>query len=183
MRRVLTACAMAGPLALIGWVFLKIGFLFFGGGYMLIPVIHREVVQNLQWLTEREFIDGVAISQLTPGPVAILATFCGFRQGGVLGALVATVAVFLPAFLLMLALSHGYQHLSRMASVRAVLNTLIPAIVGLLLASAIQLGGKAMTGPLSIAVFAAALLLMVRWKVSPALMIGAAALFGWATHL
>ena len=179
-RSALAATAGLGP---IGWVFLKIGFLFFGGGFVLIPVIHHEIVLNLHWLTEHEFLDGVAISQLTPGPIAVLATFCGYRQGGVGGALIATAGVFLPAFLLMLLISHGYQRLSKMASVRAVLNTLLPAIVGLLLAAAVQLGGKAITGPLGIAVFASSLFVMIRWKVSPALLILAGAILGWGLHL
>jgi chromate transporter len=178
-----SALAVTPGIFPIGWVFLKIGLLFFGGGFVLIPVIHREIVMNLHWLTEREFLDGVAISQLTPGPIAVLATFCGFRQGGVIGALVATASVFLPAFLLMLLISHGYQHLSKMASVRAVLNTLLPAIVGLLLAAAFQLGGKALVGTYGFVVFVISLFVLIHWKVSPAILILAGAVLGWGLRL
>src|ERR1035437_6913824 len=111
--------AIAGVAGLwsLGGAFLKIGFIFFGGGFLLIPVIHRDIVVNLHWLTQQEFVDGVAMSQLTPGPVAVLATFCGFRQAGVIGALVATAAIMLPAFVLMLALSHGYRKFGEMRSI------------------------------------------------------------------
>jgi hypothetical protein len=75
---------MAGMVEL-AWVFLKIGVIFFGGGYVLIPLLHRLMVDHYHWLTLREFLDGVALSQLTPGPLAMLATFAGFRAGGFWG--------------------------------------------------------------------------------------------------
>jgi chromate transporter len=81
-------------LFVIFWIFFKIGLVFFGGGYVVLPVIHRELVTNLHLLTEQEFIDGTAISQLTPGPVAIIATFAGFIIANVWGALVGTFAMF-----------------------------------------------------------------------------------------
>lgn len=173
-----TTLAVGVGFGQIGWVFLKIGFVFFGGGFVLIPVLHREIVTGLHWLTDREFLDGVAISQLTPGPIAVLATFCGFHQGGVLGALIATVAIFLPAFAFMVAVSHSYGHLSKIASVRAVLSVVIPAIVGLLLGSAVQIGAGAVSSTAGVIVFVMALIVMTRWKISPSILIAAAAALG-----
>lgn len=75
-----------GSLATIAWTFLKIGLVFVGGGYVLIPLLHRIMVDQYHWLTMKEFLDGLALSQLTPGPLAILATFVGYRAGGFAGA-------------------------------------------------------------------------------------------------
>lgn len=172
--------AALGPLAV---AFVKIGFVFFGGGFLLVPVIHHEIVASLHWLTQREFVDGVAISQLTPGPVAVLATFCGFKQAGALGAVVATIAVMLPAFVLMLALSHGYSRFGELRAVRSVLNGLIPAIVGLLLASAVQIGEEAVRGGVGVALLAGSLVLMIRWRVNPAYLIAFSACVGMVLRL
>src|ERR1039457_2983181 len=101
---------MAGILKL-AWIFLKVGLIFFGGGYVLIPLLHRIMVDQLHWLTLTEFLDGVALSQLTPGPLAMLATYTGFKAGGLAGALVATVFIFLPCTLLMLFLSSRYERM------------------------------------------------------------------------
>jgi chromate transporter len=176
MKRSLAAFILSA--GQIGWAFLKIGIVFFGGGYVLIPTLHREMVQNLHWLSEREFLDGVAISQLTPGPVAILSTFCGYRQGGVIGALVATSAMFLPAFILMIIISKGYAHFKDIPAVRFVLNRIIPAIVGMLIAAAIQIGGSNLESIVGAISFIIALGLMIRWKVNPALLILVSAVLG-----
>jgi chromate transporter len=145
----LATLAVASGLATVGWitlamVFLKVGFIFFGGGFVLIPVLHQQLVTELGWLTPQQFIDGVAISQLTPGPMAVLATFTGYRVAGIPGALVATVALFLPATLLMWGVSHFYQHLRHATAVKDFLAGVNPAVVGLILAAAIALAPGAL---------------------------------------
>ncbi|HIE05745.1 MAG TPA: hypothetical protein EYP58_02985 [bacterium (Candidatus Stahlbacteria)] len=89
-------------LLLLFLVFAKIGAVAFGGGYGALPLMENEVVSKYHWLNLKEFTDGVAIGQLTPGPVAITATFVGYRIGGLLGSLVATIAIFLPSYLMLL---------------------------------------------------------------------------------
>ena len=87
--------------------YLKIGFFGFGGGYAMLSLIHSEVVVNHEWLTNGEFSDIVAISQMTPGPIAInSATYIGYEVAGIWGSVVATVAVSLPALTLMVLISH-----------------------------------------------------------------------------
>ncbi len=173
------SAALAGMLP-VAWIFLKIGFLFFGGGFLLIPVIHRELVVHLHWLTLREFMDGVALSQLTPGPIAVVATFCGYRVGGMVGATVATVAVLLPGFALMLLLTHSYTKVRGMPGVQWVMARLVPVIVGMLFATALQIGREAVTSILSLMVGAIALVLMLRTRVSPMWLIVGSALLGLA---
>jgi len=173
------ALPLLPPLA---WTFLKIGLVFFGGGYVVIPVMHHELVQNLHWLSERQFIDGTAISQLTPGPIAVLATFAGYKMLGVVGALIATAAMFLPGSLLMIFLSRGYEALTRRNAAKKALNSLTPVIAGLLIASAWQIGRTAIANWYGVAAFVIALIALLRFKVSPALLVIAAALVGMLFH-
>ncbi len=170
---------MIGPLTL-GWVFLRMGSLFFGGGYVLLPLLHQELVLHLGWLSYREFIDGTALSQITPGPVAILATFAGYLRGGISGALVATGAIFLPGVLLMLVLSRSYARLRHIPGIDHFLAVLSPAVTGLLLAAAWEIG-KATPGSWRNMLLAlGALGALLRFRIHPALLLFAAALMGWA---
>lgn len=161
-------------------VFFKVGLVFFGGGFVLIPVLHQQLVTQLGWLTAREFIDGVAISQLTPGPVAVLATFAGYRLAGIPGALVATVALFLPATLLMWGIAHFYERLRHVTAVKDFLAGVNPAVVGLILAAAIALAPSSLhwQRPLSFGLCAIALLLLTRFKWHPAFALAIGALTG-----
>ncbi len=99
------------PFATLGLAFLKVGLAFFGGGFVLIPILHQRLVEQLHWLNPQEFLDGVAISNLTPGPIAVLATFAGFHLQGISGALLATAALFTPAMVLMAVICIGYERL------------------------------------------------------------------------
>jgi len=130
---------MAGVLKLC-WIFLKIGMVFVGGGYVLIPLLHRIMVDELHWLSLKEFLDGVALSQLTPGPLAMLATFTGYKAAGFLGALAGTVCIFLPCTTLMLFLSSRYEKFRRVDAVNHFLDGILPAVVGLVFAAAFNLG-------------------------------------------
>lgn len=86
--------------------FMKIGAFTFGGGYAMIPIIHREIVENKKWISEDEMLEIIAISESTPGPMAInSATFVGYKVGGFLGALSASIGVILPSFLIILVIS------------------------------------------------------------------------------
>ena len=166
------------PITKLAWVFLKIGIVFFGGGYVVIPVMQRELVQNLHWLTQQEFIDGTAISQLTPGPVAILATFAGYRVAGVAGALVATIAAFLPGCLLMIFLSKSYEIFRKQDAAKKVMNTLVPVVIGLLLAAAWTIGKTSIDHWPGAIMFAVALVALIRFKINPVLLIVVAAVLG-----
>ena len=167
-----------GGLLRIAWLFLKIGSIFVGGGYVLIPLLQRVMVDQLHWLAPKEFLDGVALSQLTPGPLAILATFTGFKAGGLAGALVATVFIFLPSTLLMLTIASRYEVMKRMELVRAVLDGLLPAVVGLVAAAGWTLGKSALTGVRDFALLAAGLVLLQFTRVSPMFVILGAAAIG-----
>jgi chromate transporter len=137
-------------------VFLKIGALLFGTGYVLVAYLRAEV-SSRGWLSEAQVIDAVAAGQLTPGPVNSSATFAGFLIGGVPGAMVATLAIFLPAFAFVLVAAPLGARLRRSARLRLVSDALVAASLGLLAAAAIALGDESLRGALALGVFVAAL--------------------------
>lgn len=163
----------------LAWIFLKIGLIFFGGGYVLIPLLHRIMVDQLHWLTLSEFLDGVALSQLTPGPLAMLATFAGFKGGGLVGALVATVFIFLPGTLLMLFLASRYERLRSMELVKAALDGILPAVVGLVAAAAYGLGRTSLLTARDFLLLAAGFAILRFTSVSPMFVILGAGAVGF----
>lgn len=116
--------------------FLKIGLFTFGGGYGMISLIREECLSNC-WLTESELLNFIAVSESTPGPLAVnMATFVGSAQGGFAGALVATAGVVLPSFVIILAIAAALKNLLKYGGVKAALEGVRPAIIGLILATA-----------------------------------------------
>lgn len=167
----------AGPLSKLIATFFKIGLVFFGGGFVLVPVLHNRLVTQLGWLKPQEFLDGVAISNLTPGPIAVLATFAGFHLAGTTGALAATVALFAPGMMLMLAISHQYGRFRDDHRAQRFLAGVNPAVAGLILSAALVLGRSALISWHGYALFALSFCLLagLRWHPAFILVIGAAA--------
>jgi chromate transporter len=152
--------------ALVG-VFLRAGALTFGGGFVMIPLLEAELVRAQGWLSSQAFADAMALGQVTPGPVVITATFVGFQIGGLTGALFATVAVFLPAFLLVLAISASVERFRANQTVQAFLHGIQPGVVGLMFAATWLLGRHGVRDALGIGIAVASLLVLWRWKPSP----------------
>lgn len=119
--------------------FLKIGVVSFGGGYGMISLIREEVLSH-GWLTEDAFLNMIAISESTPGPIAVnMATFIGSSQAGLLGAIMATLGVILPAFIIILIIASIFTNLLKLAGVKAALEGIKPAVAGLITATAITM--------------------------------------------
>ncbi|MFL5732465.1 MAG: chromate efflux transporter [Chloroflexia bacterium] len=149
----------------LAWVFLKAGALLFGGGYVMIPLVEPEVVGQYGWLTHQQFLDGIALGQSTPGPIVITATFIGYVAGGLPGALVATAAIFLPAFVLVLFLTGPFTNRLRNAPrPRAFLKGVNAAVVGAILAAALTLSTSAIIDLPTLAILAASLLALLRLR-------------------
>ena len=175
--------------------FLKIGAVSFGGGYAMISLIRDECLVN-GWLSEAELLNFIAIAESTPGPIAVnMATFVGSSQGGIFGALVATLGVVLPSFVIILLIAAVFTGLMKYAGVKALLGGIKPAVVGLILGTAVtmllgQLLGIAAIGDITspdlsgLAIFAiiAALAILVgrlrKKPLSPILLIIASGLLG-----
>lgn len=120
--------------------YLKIGFFGFGGGYAMLSLIQNEIVEQRGWITVSQFADIVAVSQMTPGPIAInSATYIGYTIGGFWGSVVATIAVCLPALTVMLALTKFFLKLKDNRYVHGVITGMRPVVVGMIAAAALLL--------------------------------------------
>ena len=179
------------------WTFFKIGLFGFGGGYGMLSLIQNEVVENHQWISNSEFTDIVAVSQMTPGPIGInSATYVGFkamenagmsRTEAVCGSLLASFSVMLPSFILMLLISAFFMHYKDHKSVQTVLKWLRPVVVGMLAAAVLLLLNEENLGAfsadnlqlyVSIGLFALAFAATYFWKIGPIKVILLAGLFG-----
>lgn len=160
-------------------VFLKIGAFTFGGGYVMVPFLEGEVVRRFAWLTHREFVDSMALGQITPGPVIITATFVGYKVLGLSGACLATVAVFFPSFLITSVISHYYERFQSNAALQAFLRGVAPCAVGMLGAAALSIGQVSISSVFGVLVAIATLVLSLRFKVSAIWIIAVSALCGW----
>lgn len=126
--------------------FFEIGAVSFGGGYGMLSLM-RELTLGHGWLTEDQLLNFIAVAESTPGPIAInMATFIGSTQGGVLGSVVATVGVVLPAFLIMLTIVSLASGLMKTAPVQAAMTGIRPTVVGMILATAVTLGLSTLLG-------------------------------------
>lgn len=166
----------AGELAL---VFFKMGTVIFGGGFAAIPFLQHEVVELRHWLTPKEFVDAVALGQMTPGPVAIMATFIGYRVLGFAGALIATLGTFLPSALMLIGLIHGYEKVKAKPVVQAFLAGVMPAVCGMLFVSTIFIARTAIMGFIPAIISVAALILLLRLRIEPVWLIIIGAVLGF----
>ena len=132
--------AKVALLLTLSTIFLRIGSITFGGGFVMIPLIEAEVVDSHHWLTHQEFVDATALGQITPGPVLITATFIGYRVAGTLGALIATISIFLPSFLMTVVAGSSLARFHTNKIVQSFLKGVTPAVVGLLVAAGISIG-------------------------------------------
>jgi len=158
--------------------FLKIGATLYGSGYVLLAYLRADFVRGLGWLTDRQLIDAIAIGQVTPGPVFTTATFIGYLLGGVPGALLATLAIFLPSFIFVGAASLVIDRIRNSPWASGFLDGVNVASLGLMLGVTIQLASTAVVDPLTILVVLASLLLLLRFKVNSTWLIAGGALFG-----
>lgn len=167
----------------VAFTFLKIGLAFFGGGFVLIPLLRDRLVSQMHWLTPTEFLDGLAISSLTPGPIAVIATFVGFHRAGIPGALVATVALFTPGILLMLWISHEYGRFRDSQRLKRLMSGLNPATVGLILSAAVLLSKHAIRSWRDVVLLAFSIVLLVRMRWHPAVVLAIGATVGYLSAL
>lgn len=164
-------------------VYATLSLLAVGGGIAALPAMERQVVVEHGWLTHREFVDSFALGQLTPGPGFLLVALAGYRVAGVLGAAVALVAAFAPTCLLTWLLATRWERWRRSPVARAVERGLGPVAVGLLVSGAIALGRAALTDGLTVSIALAGLLVLWRYRVTPALIVFGGGALSWLVGL
>jgi chromate transporter len=172
--------AAAAPFSLssLFLVFLKIGSVLFGSGYVLLAFLRSDLVVRRGWLTEGQLLDAVAVGQITPGPVFTTATFVGYVLGGAWGAVVATVGIFLPAFVFVALSGPLVPRIRRSPVAGAFLDGVNVASIALMALVAAQLARAAVVDAWTAAIAVAAAVLLLRFRASPAWLVPAAALLG-----
>jgi chromate transporter len=158
--------------------FAKAGALVFGSGLAIVPFLHGGVVREMHWLTERQFLDAVAVSMITPGPVVITVAFIGYLMAGPLGSVAAAIGVFLPAYLIVVAIAPSFRRIARNAALRAVVDGVTAAATGAIAGAVIVLGRRAVVDWTTLVVFLVALVVVLRVRVvpEPVLLLAAAAI-------
>lgn len=152
--------------------FLKIGAFSFGGGYAMLPLIQEEIITKNGWLSLKEFIDVLAISQMTPGPIAInSATFLGYKIGGILGAVVSTLAVVTPSLVIILLIAHFLKKFKESKYINCFFKGLRPVIIGLIASAAILVAKKTIIDVKSLIITLAIFYLITYKKLHPILCI------------
>jgi chromate transporter len=178
------ALAIAAPdvYARLAWLWIKMGALVYGGGYVIIPVVRGEAVGRFGWMSDRVFLDGLALGQMTPGPIVNLSVFVGYQAGGLLGSLVAAVGVFAPAFAVILIAAPLMGRLKRLSWMKDFLAGVNAAVVGAIVAATIPLARFALVSPFTVVLGVAAAGILWRWRVDTVwLILGAgAAGFIWS---
>lgn len=154
----------------------------FGGAYVFIPIIQEMVVDGHRWVTQQEFIDAIAMGQITPGPILVSAAFIGFKVAGLAGALAATLGIYLPSGVLMIASTRALERIKRSAAIRAALRGVRPAVVGMIFAAAVVVGRTAVPVWVSAAIFGAALIALARFRVEAVWVIPPAGALGWLLY-
>ena len=159
--------------------FFRVGLLTFGGGYAMLPILRREVVENHPWCTDEELADYYAVGQCTPGIIAVnTATFVGCSQAGILGGILATYSLTLPSFIIILIIAAALRNFAEYPLVINAFAGIRVAVVALVLNAVLKLMKSSVVDKLTLCVFIAVLLVMVIFSVSPVLVVLASGLLG-----
>lgn len=159
--------------------FLKVGSVVFGSGYVLLAFLQAEFVTRLHWLTDKQLLDAVAVGQFTPGPLFTTATFIGYVVAGWMGAVVATLGIFLPGFVLVAVSGPLIPKLRKSVMASAALDGVVAGSLALMAVVAMQLGKASIVDRTTLVVFGVSLVALLRFRVNSAWVVAAAAAAGW----
>ena len=161
------ASAEGAGLGAVVALFATIGAFTFGGGISMIALIEEHVVAQRQWLTPQEFLAGLALGQLTPGPVLMVAAYVGYKVLGVAGALAAAVAAFLPSFVLMLTVLPAFDRVRNLAWARALIQGIAPGVIGVMAVALVRLLPHAAPDPFAAVMLVATVFVLLAWRPAP----------------
>jgi chromate transporter len=162
----------------VGAFLFKVGAFTFGGGLSMLAFMQEQVVNQLGWLTPQEFVDGLALGQLTPGPVLMLAAFIGFKLFGVHGAAVAAAAIFLPSFLMILSILPLLRRMKDLQWLKAFMRGVAPAVIGALAVSLVQMAPHAAPDIFTWCLLALTIAIMLLYKIGTLPVVGGGAAVG-----
>jgi chromate transporter len=170
--------AQAFNLPLLFFTFLKIGSILYGSGYVLLAFLRADLVVRYGWLTDQQLIDAIAVGQVTPGPVFTTATFIGYVLGGLPGALLATLGIFLPSFIFVALSNPLIPRIRKSVWISGLLDGVNAASLGLMAAVTVQLGASSLTDWLTIAIFLVSAFLLIRFKLNATWLVTGGAAIG-----
>ena len=176
------ATAASFSLSSLFLVFLKLGAIVFGSGYVLLAFLRAELVTHRGWLTDAQLVDAVAVGQVTPGPVFTTATFVGFILGGIPGAVLATVGIFLPAFLLVAASGPLVPRIRNSKTASAFLDGVNVGSLALMVVVTWQLGRASLVDVVTLALAVGSLIALLRFRVNSAWLVLIGAVVGLTAH-
>ena len=161
-------------------VFSNISLTLFGGGYVFIPVLDKIIVNEIGWLNSQQFIDCIAMGQITPGPILISATFVGYKMNGITGALLATFSIFAPSSVIIIFISRFFLYFKNNMFAKKIIQGIKKGIVGLILYSAIiVLLNKGSIDVFTVIVFISSIMILIKTKVHPVILILLSGLAGY----
>ena len=162
------------------WTFCKIGALTFGGGYAMLPLIQREIVENKKWSTEKEILDYYAVGQCTPGVIAVnTATFIGYKLRGIIGGIVATLGVIFPSIVIILIIAAFLQNFADLSIVQSAFAGIRVAVVALIITTVVKLIKSSIKDYLGVIIAIIAFVVSAFIGLSPVYVVIAAALTGF----
>ncbi|MGD8907761.1 MAG: chromate efflux transporter [Chromatiales bacterium] len=170
-----TDLLMAGKLMM---TFGGMSLLLFGGGFVFIPLIQEIVVDGQGWVTHQEFIDGIALGQVTPGPILISAAFIGYKMAGLLGAIASTIGIFTPPAVVMLVCAGYLERIKGSRVIKAAMRGIRCGVIGMILAAAYVVAATAQPNAISLLIFTAALLALLKFKLEVVWIIPGAGILG-----
>jgi len=172
---------MINTLLKLSWVFLKIGTFSFGGGIVIIPLVENEVVTNYGWLTKTEFVDAVTLGQVTPGPVIVSATFIGYKVCGILGAIVSTLSVILPSFVMICLATAAIKKFRENKILANFLRGARIAVIGMVFDAGISIGKSSLVDIKTILIVVISIICLFKYKINPIWIILGAGIVGLVT--
>lgn len=164
--------------------FFKIGLFTFGGGMSMLPMLQKELVESKKWLTDEEILNYFAIGQCTPGIIAVnVATFCGYKRAGLSGAIVSTVGIVCPSWIVITLIASSISRFSEIAWIQRAMKGVYVAVAALLTRAVFTFGKKILTDLVTAAIAAGAFLAMSVWNVSGILIVLAAGIIGFCAQI
>ena len=160
------------------WILIVVNALTIGGGFVMLPMLHKEFVEKYHWLTNKEFLDAIAIGQVTPGPLTVMNAFMGYKIYGLLGAVMAMISSYLPCIIIVTLVAKYYYTYRESMIVNSSFKGIRPAVIGLLAAVAISLGNASLVDPVTFGIAIISFIVIAFTKIDPTFVIIGAGVAG-----
>ena len=160
------------------WILIVVNALTIGGGFVMLPMLHKEFVDKYHWLTNQEFLDAIAMGQITPGPLTVMNAFIGYKIYGLTGAIMAMISSYLPCIIIVTLVAKYYYTYKESIIVNSSFKGIKPAVIGLLAAVAISLGNASLVDPITFGIAIISFAVIAFTKIDPTFVIIGAGVVG-----